>query len=68
MTALWKNSGLLSWWGRRYTDGAVVEECYPYDECFASSLAGSRQFGFTCTGLGGAHPCGWDSFTSAAGS
>ena len=65
MTALWKNSGLLSWWGRRYTDGAVVEECYPYDECFASSLAGSRQFGFTCTGLGGAHPCGWDSFTSA---
>jgi Glycoside-hydrolase family GH114 len=64
MTALWKNSGLLAWWARQYTDGAVVEECYQYDECFAAQLAGSRQFGFTCTGLGGAHPCGWDSFTS----
>ena len=28
MTGLWKNSPLLSWWGRRYADGAVVEECY----------------------------------------
>jgi hypothetical protein len=65
MAALWKNSGLLSWWGRRYTDGAVVEECYPFDECFASSLAGSRQFGFTCTGLHGPTPCGWDDFTAA---
>jgi Glycoside-hydrolase family GH114 len=64
MTALWKNSGLLSWWGREYTDGAVVEECYPYTECFAASLAGSLQFGFTCTGLGGATPCGWDDFTA----
>jgi Glycoside-hydrolase family GH114 len=64
MTALWKNSGLLAWWGRQYTDGAVVEECYQYDECFAAQLAGSRQFGFTCTGLGGAHPCGYDAFTS----
>jgi hypothetical protein len=64
MASLWKNSGLLSWWGRRYTDGAVVEECYPYTECFAHSLAGSTQFGFTCTRLSGAHPCGWDDFTS----
>jgi len=43
MTALWKNSGLLAWWGRQYTDGAVVEECYQFDECFAAQLAGSRQ-------------------------
>ncbi|HSD01358.1 MAG TPA: endo alpha-1,4 polygalactosaminidase, partial [Gaiellales bacterium] len=64
MTALWKNSGILAWWGRRYTDGAVVEECYQFDECFAAQLAGSTQFGFTCTGLGGAHPCGYDAFTS----
>ena len=56
MTALWKNSGLLAWWGRRYTDGAVVEECYQYDECFSAQLAGSRQFGFACTGLGGRAP------------
>ena len=28
MTALWKNSPYLSWWGREYADGAVVEECY----------------------------------------
>ena len=64
MTALWKNSGLLAWWGRRYTDGAVVEECYQFDECFSAQLAGSRQFGFACTGLGGTHPCGYDAFTS----
>ncbi len=64
MSALWKNSGILAWWGRRYTDGAVVEECYQYDECFSAQLAGSRQFGFACTGLGGAHPCGYDAFTS----
>src|SRR5256885_9915916 len=30
MTALWKNSPLLASWGVRYTDGAVVEECYTY--------------------------------------
>ena len=35
MTAIWKNSPLLSWWGRRYTDGAVVEECYAYKQCAA---------------------------------
>jgi hypothetical protein len=64
MSALWKNSGLLAWWGRRYTDGAVVEECYQFSECFAGQLAGSTQLGFTCTGLGGAHPCGYDAFTS----
>jgi hypothetical protein len=64
MSALWKNAGILAWWGRRYTDGAVVEECYQYQECFAAQLAGSRQFGFACTGLGGAHPCGYDAFTS----
>jgi hypothetical protein len=64
MTALWKNSGLYAWWARGYTDGAVVEECYQFDECFAAQLAGSRQFGFACTGLAGAHPCGYDAFTS----
>jgi hypothetical protein len=33
MTALWKNSPLLARWGVRYTDGAVVEECYTYGGC-----------------------------------
>ena len=33
MTALWKNSPLLASWGARYTDGAVVEECYTYGGC-----------------------------------
>ena len=28
MTGLWKNSPYLSSWGREYSDGAVVEECY----------------------------------------
>ena len=35
MTALWKNSPLLARWGARYTDGAVVEECYVYKQCAA---------------------------------
>ena len=39
MTALWKNSPLLSWWARSYADGAVVEECYVYHQCFASRCA-----------------------------
>src|SRR5215471_11301370 len=30
MTGLWKNSPLLAWWGRQYSDGAVVEECYAF--------------------------------------
>jgi Glycoside-hydrolase family GH114 len=64
MTALWKNSPYLSWWGRRYTDGAIVEECYRYHGCFASSLRGSSQYGITCTGLSGRTPCGWDDFTT----
>jgi len=64
MTGLWKNSQYLSWWGRRYTDGAVVEECYRYHQCFASSLRGSSQYGITCTGLSGRTPCGWDDFTT----
>ncbi len=64
MTVLWKNSPLLSWWGRKYTDGAVVEECYIYRECFSSQLAGSRNYGITCTDLSGATPCGWDGFTT----
>jgi hypothetical protein len=33
MTALWKNSPRLARWGTRYTDGAVVEECYVYHQC-----------------------------------
>ena len=39
MTVLWKNSPLLAWWGARYTDGAVVEECYTYGGCFAARAA-----------------------------
>ncbi|HEY3952538.1 MAG TPA: endo alpha-1,4 polygalactosaminidase [Streptosporangiaceae bacterium] len=66
MTGLWKNSPWLSWWGRRYTDGAIVEECYTYHACFASWLRGSSQYGITCTGLRGATPCGWDDFTADA--
>ncbi len=64
MTALWKNSPWLSWWGRRYTDGAVVEECYPDHGCTAAQLKGSRQYGITCTGLHGSTPCGWDDFST----
>jgi hypothetical protein len=64
MTALWKNSPLLSWWGRRYTDGAVVEECYTFHECFASWQRGTSAYGITCTGLSGRTPCGWDDFTT----
>ena len=65
MTGLWKNSPLLSWWGRRYADGAVVEECYPHHpQCFASQLRGSSNYGITCTRLAGRTPCGWDDFTT----
>jgi len=65
MTALWKNSPYLSWWGRQYADGAVVEECYLDRACFAAQFRGSRQYGITCTALSGATPCGWDDFTAA---
>jgi hypothetical protein len=64
MTALWKNSPYLSWWGRNYTDGAVVEECYVYEQCLASQLRGSAQYGITCTALSGPTPCGWDAFST----
>ena len=64
MTGLWKNSPYLSWWGRDYADGAVVEECYRYHECFATSLKGSSQYGITCTALAGKTPCGWDDFST----
>ncbi len=64
MTGLWKNSPWLSWWGRRYADGAVVEECYLNHACFAAQLRGSRQYGITCTGLHGGTPCGWDDFST----
>jgi Glycoside-hydrolase family GH114 len=64
MTALWKNSPLLAWWGARYADGAVVEECYTYGGCFAASQRGNRQYGITCTALRGPTPCGWDVFTA----
>ncbi len=64
MTGLWKNSPYLSWWGRRYSDGAVLEECYTYHQCTAAQLRGSSQYGITCTGLAGATPCGWDDFTT----
>ena len=64
MTALWKNSPYLSWWGRRYADGAIVEECYLYRQCFASQLRGSTQYGIRCTALTGRTPCGWDDFST----
>jgi hypothetical protein len=66
MTGLWKNSPLLTWWGRHYADGAVVEECYIYRQCLASQLRGSAQYGITCTRLSGATPCGWDDFATDA--
>ena len=64
MTALWKNAPGLAWWGVRYADGAVVEECYIYDECFAAGQAGTSQDGITCSALRGPTPCGWDVFTA----
>jgi len=64
MTGLWKNSPYLSWWGRRYADGAVVEECYIYRQCLSAQLRGSSQYGITCTRLSGRTPCGWDDFTA----
>jgi hypothetical protein len=64
MAGMWKNSPWLSWWGRRYADGAIVEECYVYKACFASWLRGSSQYGITCTALAGATPCGWDDFST----
>jgi len=64
MTGLWKNSPYLSWWGRKYADGAVVEECYLDHSCVAAQFQGSRQYGITCTALRGATPCGWDDFTA----
>ena len=64
MTALWKNSPLLTAWGRNYADGAIVEECYVYRQCTASQLRGSSQYGITCTRLTGATPCGWDDFST----
>jgi hypothetical protein len=64
MTGLWKNSPYLSWWGRKYADGAIVEECYVYRQCLASQLRGSSQYGITCTALTGRTPCGWDDFST----
>lgn len=64
MTGLWKNSPYLSWWGREYADGAIVEECYLNHACLAAQLTGSTQYGITCTALDGAAPCGWDDFTT----
>ncbi len=64
MTGLWKNSPYLSWWGRDYADGAIVEECYVYHQCLASQLRGSKQYGITCTALAGPTPCAWDDFTT----
>jgi hypothetical protein len=64
MTGLWKNSPYLSWWGRDYADGAIVEECYVYRQCTAASLRGSGQYGITCTALAGREPCGWDDFST----
>jgi hypothetical protein len=64
MTALWKNSPYLSSWGRQYTEGAVVEECYVSQNCTAAQSQGSTQYGITCTSLQQATPCGWTDFTT----
>jgi len=64
MTGLWKNSPLLAWWGRQYSDGAVVEECYTFGGCFSAAAKGTKADGITCTGLKGPQPCGWDAFTA----
>ncbi len=64
MTVLWKNSAYLASWGRRYTDGAVVEECYTFSPCFSTGFAGQTHLGVTCTALSGPTPCGWDAFTT----
>jgi len=64
MAGLWKNSPWLTWWAKRYADGAVIEECYIYKACFASELRGSKQYGVTCTALAGRTPCGWDTFSA----
>jgi hypothetical protein len=55
----------MAWWGARYADGAVVEECYVFRECFAAQQLGTRQDGITCSALGGPTPCGWDVFAAA---
>src|SRR2546430_6229464 len=49
MTGLWKNSPLLSWWGRQYSDGAVVEECYAFGGCLSSSQPRTRPYRITRT-------------------
>jgi hypothetical protein len=64
MTGLWKNSPFLTWWSRTYADGAIIEERYVGQSCFASSLRGSSQYGITCTALSGRTPCGWDDFST----
>ncbi len=64
LTVLWKNTPGLAWWGVRYTDGAVVEECYVYHECFAAWQRGTRLDGITCSALPGPTPCGWDVFAA----
>ena len=35
-----------------------------YGGCFSSELAGSTQYGWTCTAVSGATPCGYDDFTT----
>jgi hypothetical protein len=64
MTGLWKNSPLLAGWGRQYSDGAVVEECYAFGPCFSGPAKGTHEVGITCTALNGPQPCGWDAFTA----
>ncbi|MGH3178587.1 MAG: endo alpha-1,4 polygalactosaminidase, partial [Streptosporangiaceae bacterium] len=64
LAMLWKNAPSLAWWGVRYADGAVVEECYTYGGCFSASQRGTRQDGITCSALHGPTPCGWDVFTA----
>jgi len=64
MTALWKNSPYLSSWGRQYTEGAVVEECYMSHNCTAAQSQGSTHEGITCTSLRQGTPCGWTDFTT----
>jgi hypothetical protein len=66
MAGIWKNEPYVTAWGSTYADGAIVEQCYQYSECFASQNAGAKPLpGVTCTQLSGSTPCGWDDFAVA---
>ena len=67
MTGLWKNSPLLSSWGRQYTDGAVVEECYVEPAVLRQPVRRQPPVRDHLHRLSGPTPCGWDDFTDETG-